>query len=230
MRVSNAEKTAKCRRKYEVERSLEKYKGKENIDFVTCAICGKRGLYIDSRHLETRHHMTREEYIRKFPKSQMNSKKKLQVQSRPNNKTRLGKKNSIEQNRKISKSQKGKNNSFYGKCHPVKILRKMYKFKDYTFPSGKVVRIQGYEYKTLDFLIDIGVRESDIIVGMENVPKISYKYRNNKHIYFPDCYIKSLNTIIETKSTWTFRHGLYKNIAKMEACRKKGYGFQFYIW
>jgi len=105
-----------------------------------------------------------------------------------------------------------------------------YRIRNYKCPSGKILKIQGYENKTLDLLFKLGIKENDIVVGMDKVPKITYKYKRKSYTYIPDCYIKSLNLLIETKSIYTLRHGLYRNLAKMEACIKQGYKFQFHIW
>ena len=74
-------RAAKYRRKHEVERSLKKYKGIEGIDYVECKICKKRSLYIDERHLKTRHNITKEEYICKFPNACLVSTKKSIIQN-----------------------------------------------------------------------------------------------------------------------------------------------------
>ena len=106
-RVSAKERTAKYKRKHEVAKSLKKYKGLEGIDYVTCKICGKRGLYIDSRHLKTRHNITKEEYLDEFPEALLISEKKKEAQARPKNKSNLGKKFSKKHREKISLARTG---------------------------------------------------------------------------------------------------------------------------
>jgi len=45
--------------------------------------------------------------------------------------------------------------------------------KDYIFPSGRTDKIQGYENFALDeLIINEKIYESDIIVGVKNVPEI----------------------------------------------------------
>lgn len=90
------------RKRHEVKWSLEKYKGIEGIDYVTCQICSKRGLYIDKRHLKTRHNVTKEEYIRQFPDAILSSEKKRKAQARPNNKSFTGRILTKEHREKLS--------------------------------------------------------------------------------------------------------------------------------
>jgi predicted transcriptional regulator len=99
------ERVAKYRERHEVERSIDKYTGVEGKDYVVCQICGKRGLYIDERHLKTRHNITKEVYIEKFPNALLSSEKKNEAQSRPNNDGNLGRKFSKEHREKISLSR-----------------------------------------------------------------------------------------------------------------------------
>jgi hypothetical protein len=54
---------------------------------------------------------------------------------------------------------------------------KGYHYKNYTFPSGKVVKVQGYEPLALEQLIQKCVKEEDIVVGKANVPT-GYMIRN----------------------------------------------------
>lgn len=97
-----AENTTRHRKRHEVRKSLEKYKGVEGVDYIECKICKKRSLYVDVRHLKTRHNITKEEYTKRFPDACLVSKKKKQAQSRPNNKGNTGKKFSEEHREKMS--------------------------------------------------------------------------------------------------------------------------------
>jgi hypothetical protein len=101
----SAKNTRRYRERHEVEQSLEKYKGVEGIDYVECEICGKRGLYIDVRHLKTRHGLTKEEYIKLFPDALLNSEKKLKAQARLGNKSNTGRRFSKSHKRAISLSR-----------------------------------------------------------------------------------------------------------------------------
>jgi len=76
---------------------------------------------------------------------------------------------------------------------------------NYAFPSGRIEKIQGYEKYTLnDLLIKEGILEEDIVIKRNEVPEVWYKDNTGKNRrYFVDCFIKSQNRCIETKSTWT---------------------------
>jgi hypothetical protein len=107
------------------------------------------------------------------------------------------------------------------------------RFKDYTFPSGKIVRIQGCEYKALDELLKI-YNEYDIINDRTLVPKIWYEtVDDKKHKYYPDIFIPKDNLIIEVKSKWTYNgKPIWKetNLLKEKACIAAGYNFKFMIY
>jgi hypothetical protein len=124
----------------------------------------------------------------------------------------------------------------YGVYHPMqrpevleRFLRKRYKFKLFTFPSGSTVYVQGYEHKILQFLIDVGISESDIIVDHQKIPRIKYNFENKERIYFPDIYVKSKNLIIEVKSIYTYNSNLEMNLAKELATKENGFEFCFTI-
>lgn len=115
-----------------------------------------------------------------------------------------------------------------------KTLKNLFLKKYYTMPSGKIITIQGYENHTLDILLE-NHKEDDLIVSdkeIENIiGKIWYFGENNKkHRYYPDLYCISENKIYETKSDYTFLLDLCDNKLKMEACKKNGIDFVFYIF
>jgi len=105
-------------------------------------------------------------------------------------------------------------------------------YYEYKFPSGNIVKVQGYEPQALDILIN-KYKETDIISGTKNIileiGPIRYFYENNEYTYYPDIYIKSINTIIEVKSQWTFDKWKEKNLAKEQACLQQGFNFEFMI-
>jgi len=114
-----------------------------------------------------------------------------------------------------------------------KIFNSSYRYKDYILPSGKIVKIQGYESKAINELLQI-YDENDIIIGARSINKeigrISYLLNNKEHTYIPDIYIKSINTIIEVKSNWTYYKNESINIIKKDACLNKGFNFKFMIY
>ena len=102
------------------------------------------------------------------------------------------------------------------------------KYKDYTLPSNKIIKIQGYENLALDILIQ-KYKEDDIITQRVDMPIIMYQNKTN-HRYFPDIYIPKDNLIIEVKSYYTYNKYLIKNILKALATRKLGYNFETWIF
>ena len=105
--MSKADNTRRYRERHEVERSLKKYVGVEGVNYVTCRVCGKRGLYIDARHLKTRHNLTKGEYCQLFPDALLNSEKKAKAQARPDNLSNTGRKFSKETRRRMSLARTG---------------------------------------------------------------------------------------------------------------------------
>ena len=94
-----------------------------------------------------------------------------------------------------------------------KILKSLLSRKLYEFLSGKQVMVQGWEPYAIDYLLE-EFSEDDLYFGKE-VPRIKYIFKENKeHIYFPDMYIKSIDTIVEVKSTYTYSLDLDKNYHK----------------
>jgi len=106
-----------------------------------------------------------------------------------------------------------------------------YKKKNYLLPSGKTIKLQGYEDKCLNLLLEKFV-EDEICVNPDILP-IFYLENNKKHRYYPDIYIPKKNLIIEVKSKYTYDGfiGWYNiNLLKRQACIDAGYNFQFMIF
>lgn len=108
-----------------------------------------------------------------------------------------------------------------------------FKYKEYRLPSGKVLKVQGYENFALDLLIQ-EYREDDICVSYyeikDEVGSINYFMDEVDRIYLPDIYIKSENKIIEVKSEYTYEIEEVKNILKRETCLDMGMKFEFWIF
>ncbi len=113
------------------------------------------------------------------------------------------------------------------------------KYKKYVLPSGKEILIQGYEDRALNLLFSKGYEESDILTSRKDIEdsigKILYIYKGKNKRYYPDFYIKSTNTIVEVKSTWTLdKNGKLPiedniNYSKKEACENLGFNFEFFV-
>ena len=127
----------------------------------------------------------------------------------------------------------------WGTEHPAqnaevseKASKKAYKSYDYTFPSGRIERIQGYENFMLnDLLQKEGISEDDIVVKRSEVPSVWYEDANGKkRRYFVDCFIKSQNRCIEAKSTWTAAKKKDCIYLKQNALKDAGYLCEIWIY
>ena len=102
-----------------------------------------------------------------------------------------------------------------------------YKSYDYQFPSGKTIRLQGYEKYAIKILLQ-NFKEDDIITNRDKVPEVwFYDENGKKHRYFIDIFILSQNKGIEVKSVWTLK----KNnvFLKQEAFKDHGYICEIWI-
>jgi hypothetical protein len=115
-----------------------------------------------------------------------------------------------------------------------KASKNSYHLKEYTFPSGKTIQIQGYENYMLDELLQKeNILEDNIITSRSEVPEIWYLDANDKkHRYYVDVFIPSQNRMIECKSTWTMKKGIEKgNIyLKQKACKDAGYSCEIWVY
>lgn len=106
-----------------------------------------------------------------------------------------------------------------------------YQRKDYTLPSGTVVKVQGYEDKCLSLLLE-SYNENDLQISPA-LPPIYYIENGKRHRYYPDIYVPKNNLIIEVKSKWTY-NSQYKwyntNLLKRQACIDAGYNFRFMVF
>jgi hypothetical protein len=101
-------------------------------------------------------------------------------------------------------------------------------YKEYKFPSGKIIKVQGYENLALDTLIT-QFKEEDIVVGKAYVPTIEYVINEKRHVYFPDIYIPSENKIIEVKSEWSLKYPTHVD-EKAQATVLDGYTYEIWVY
>jgi hypothetical protein len=107
--------------------------------------------------------------------------------------------------------------------------------KDYQWPSGKISKVRGFEDLALDDLLTL-FDETEILIGFDQVPKITYSYGGKNRKYYPDIFIPSINTIVEVKGTFTYtdstRHkdGYIKNKLKEKATVAAGYKFMWFVY
>lgn len=110
-----------------------------------------------------------------------------------------------------------------------------YKLKSYILPSGKEIKIQGYENKFLDEYFLNGGLESNILIEIKDIHNhigIIYYNTNDskKHRYYPDIYLINENKIIEVKSNYTITCNKEINELKKQACLNKGLNFEYKIY
>ena len=157
------------------------------------------------------------------------------------NSTKLLKYGSInhQKNPQVIKKQilSYKSNSIkkYGVDHPIKCSELSSRFNtyvthEYILPSNKIIKLQGYESKTLDQLLLIYAQE-DILYQRKDMPDIQYydPLTEKWHRYYPDFFIPKQNLIIQTKSKYTLEKQAYKNCLKINAVFSNGYNFKLYI-
>jgi hypothetical protein len=113
-----------------------------------------------------------------------------------------------------------------------KTSKNAYKLKEYVYPSGKSVRVQGTEPLALNELIQNElVNEDDIHVGAKNVPTIWYNDESGKkHRHYVDIFIKSQNRCIEVKSTWTAEKKKDNIFLKQNAAKQLGYKYEIWVY
>ena len=113
-----------------------------------------------------------------------------------------------------------------------KQIKNSYYLKEYTLPSGKTIKIQGYEHFALDELIKKeNIYEEEIITGCKNVPTIWYNDSNNKkRRHFVDIFMPNKNKCIEVKSTWTFTTQKEVVFLKQNAAKELGYLYEIWVY
>jgi hypothetical protein len=125
----------------------------------------------------------------------------------------------------------------YGVEHPQqnpeiaeRTSKTSYSRKDYTFPSGKIISVQGYEPYALNELVKI-FNENEIKTGTINVPEIWYdNYEGIKHRHFVDIFIPSKNKCIEVKSTWTAKKKKDNIFKKQQSGKELGFTYEIWIY
>lgn len=113
-----------------------------------------------------------------------------------------------------------------------KTSRNAYKAKEYVFPSGKIVKIQGYEFLALNYLLHTEhIPEDDIMVGAKHVPTIWYTdLLQKRHRHYVDIFIPSQNRCIEVKSTWTIDQQQDNIFLKQIAGKEIGFAYEILVY
>lgn len=112
--------------------------------------------------------------------------------------------------------------------------------KEYILPSGKVIRVRGYEDEVIDKLLQTYLEDEvvvDDVFAKYNLPIFEY-VNLNQHTarYYPDIYIPKENKIIEAKGRWWWdgngaekhKSRLLNNLKKRQVVLDTGY--QYEVW
>ena len=130
-------------------------------------------------------------------------------------------------------------NILFGTDNPVqnsdiseKANQNAYKSKQFTFPCGNVVQVQGYEHFALEHLVQQGYGFPNITTNRTQVPEIWYKTEDDKkHRYFCDILLHNEDKIVEVKSDWTYKQDEETTIPlKAQACIDAGFEFEIWIF
>jgi hypothetical protein len=109
-------------------------------------------------------------------------------------------------------------------------FKKSFAKKEYLFPSGNIIYLQGYEPFAIDILISENIEEEDIVTEKNKVPEIWYNDDEGKlHRHYVDIYIKSKNLCIEIKSEWTITIENDKILNKKYAGIELGYEYEIWV-
>ena len=117
---------------------------------------------------------------------------------------------------------------FYLKAQKTKLEHK-FKTKEYTFPSGRVETIQGYEDIAINELLTM-YSENDIVIADNETPTIFYEFKGKQCRYYCDIWIPKANMVIEVKSNYTWEAELDKNKAKEKATIASGFLFKLMMY
>jgi len=143
------------------------------------------------------------------------------------------------QNQKIKDKVKDTNLKNLGVEYPMqcsevlsKNIKSNYKSKEYIFPSGNIILVQGDEQYALDeLIINENIDETNIITGCKNVPEIWYTDGlGKKHRHYVDIFIPTENRCVEVKSVWTAKQNEHNIFLKQNAAKEMGYKYEIWIY
>ena len=143
----------------------------------------------------------------------------------------------ISKSKEIQEIKRENSMKKYGVEFPIqnpdvseKACKSGYRIKEYILPSGKILKVQGYEpYALNDIINKEQIKEDDIVTGCTNVPVIWYNdFLGEKHRHFVDIFIPSQNKCIEIKSSWTVKK---ENVfLKQNAAKELGYNYEIWVY
>ena len=139
----------------------------------------------------------------------------------------------------------------YGVDHPMKtkevfsrVMASSFRRKPFTFPSGRVDYVLGYEPAALEELLKT-YDEADIITNVWCIPTFDYNRVSSKlrpiqneagsssettikSRYFPDIMLP--DKIIEVKSSYYYKNDKENVTRKMKACVRNGYSSELWVY
>jgi hypothetical protein len=121
----------------------------------------------------------------------------------------------------------------YGVEYPSQnptISEKCYKkWKSFILPSGRNIKLQGYEPIAILLLLQTYTEEA-LTTTRKDMPETWYILNQKRHRYFPDIFIKSENKFVEVKSEYTFQSKKEETIEKHNECLNNGYLHEIWIF
>jgi hypothetical protein len=104
----------------------------------------------------------------------------------------------------------------------------MFSAKEFVLPSGKIIKLLGFEPQVLTQLLK-KFDEDDILIGYSVYEelKCTYNKSGKTHKYIPDFYIKSKNLVIEVKSNYTY---MFAEPNKRHSVKNIGASFVYAIY
>ena len=101
-----------------------------------------------------------------------------------------------------------------------------HRFYEYTMPSGNKINIQGYEKYSLDDYFKSGGMEENVNI------RRSFKYEldGKQKRYYADMVLIDTGKIIETKSLWTLKKEINKNLVLMKTFLDRNIPFEFWVY
>lgn len=107
----------------------------------------------------------------------------------------------------------------------LKKLKALRSKKFVKLPSGKNIKVMGYEDAFLKFVFDNDIlKEYEIIFDLKSIP---YTEDNIKRKYIPDFYVPKYNLIVEIKSSYIskLQGGVHNLLCKRKGVLEAGYDF-----
>jgi hypothetical protein len=113
----------------------------------------------------------------------------------------------------------------YKKEHQIKAHNGSFKRKDYNLPSGKIIKVQGYEDDFLNYIFKNNkLQEQDFNFNDRIRIELSKNNVKHKH-YYPDFHIPKYNLIIEIKSNYIYELQKKLNEKKKKETINAGYNY-----